>query len=210
MPDLRFPGLHWSEKLLNFGPEIEIINFAYGGCSNALIALQLLQGLCSKPEFVILSFTNENRYELDKDIHALPNDLSAAELANYIKMRYTTNKYVDDPTIEKWMSGRCSDNLEKMKNYFYICMCLQTLAIKRLPFVFSLGGFEYKQDYSSMINANYVNNFIKDYGDHELKTNLWFYGQKERPCFHVDDDKIQTLFANECLSHILNSQVPNC
>ena len=208
--DPDFPGLHWSEKILDADPAIEMINFAHGGCSNAMIALQLFQGLCFDPGFVILSFTNEHRYELDKDVQALPKDLSAAEIAHYMKTRYTTNMYMADKTIDRWMSGRCSENLEKIKNYFYIYVCLQALDRQQVPFVFSLGGFEYQQDYSAMINSNYIRNFIKDYASHELKTNLWFHGQKSRPWFHVDDERVQTLFANECLSHVLNSQVSNC
>ena len=75
--DPDFPGLHWSEKILNFSPDFEIANLAYGGCSNAMIALQLSQGLTLTPDFVILCFTNESRYELDKDVNALPKDLTA-------------------------------------------------------------------------------------------------------------------------------------
>ena len=59
--DSDFPGLHWSEKILNFSPNFELCNLAYGGCSNAMITLQLLQGLNLNPNFVILSFTNEHR-----------------------------------------------------------------------------------------------------------------------------------------------------
>jgi hypothetical protein len=33
--DPSFPNLHWSEKLLNLSPEIELLNLAHGGCSNA-------------------------------------------------------------------------------------------------------------------------------------------------------------------------------
>ena len=201
--DPDFPGLHWSEKILNFSPDFEIANLAYGGCSNAMIALQLSQGLTLTPDFVILCFTNESRYELDKDVNALPKDLTALELANYQKNRYTTNMYGDhNKDIDRWMAGNCSDNLEKIKNYFYICFCLQTLKHKNIPFAFSLGGFEYQQDYAALINSNYMCNLLRDYADYEIKTNLWFYGRKVRPYFHVDDENVQTLFANECISQI--------
>lgn len=170
-----------------------------------MITLQLLQGLNLKPDFVIVCFTNENRYELDKNIDALPRDLTASELAGYQKTRYTTNMYVKDKDIDRWMSGKCSDNFEKLKNYFYISFCLQTLAQKNIPFAFSLGGFEYKQDYNALINSNYMYNFIKDHVDSELRTNLWYHGQKSRPYFHVDNDDVQTLFANECITRINHS-----
>jgi len=175
-----------------------------------MITLQLIQGLNLSPDFVILSFTSEHRYELDKNINALPRDLTALELANYQKNRYTTNMYIKDNKINQWLAENCSDNFEKVKNYFYICFCIQTLKEKNIPFVFSLGGFEYKHNYSSFINSNYMYNFIKDYTDNELKTNLWFHGQKSRPYFHVDSEEVQTLFANECISHINNLQEKNC
>jgi hypothetical protein len=202
--DPDFPGLHWSEKILNFSPNFELCNLAYGGCSNAMITLQLLQGLNLNPDFVILSFTNEHRYEIDKDVAALPVDLSALSLANYQKSRYTTNMYVKDKDIDQWIAGKCSDNFEKLKNYFYISFCLQTLKQFDIPFAFSLGGFEYKQDYPTLINSNYMYNFIKDYTDYELKTNLWYYSRKSKPWFHVDNDEVQALYANECISRINN------
>lgn len=204
--DPEYVDLHWSEKILNFSPAIQVFNLAYGGSSNAMIVLQLLQGLNLDPDFVILSFTTCSRYEIDKDINALPTDLSDIGLANYQKARYTTTMYEQNreqnQTIAKWMSGVCSENFEKLKNYFYIGFCLLTLREKKIPFAFSLGGFEYDQDYTSLIKSNYMYNFIPDYVNHELKTNLWFYGQKQRPWFHVDDDRVQSLFANECLSRI--------
>jgi len=202
--DPDFSGLHWSEKILNFSPEFEVCNLAMGGCSNAMITLQLMQGLNLNPDFVILSFTSEHRYELDKDVDALPDDLSALSLANYQKSRYTTNMYTKDKDIDRWMAGKCSNNFEKLKNYFYISFCLQTLTQFNIPFAFSLGGFEYKQDYSVLINSNYMYNFLKDYTDNELKTNLWYHGQKSKPYFHVDNDRVQSLYANECIFRINN------
>jgi len=201
--DPDFPGLHWSEKILSFSSNFEVANLAYGGCSNAMITLQLLQGLNLNPNFVILSFTNEYRYELDKDTSALPTELTAQELASYQKSRYTTNMYTKDTTIEQWMAGKCSDNFEKIKNYFYISFCLQTLKQHNIPFAFSLGGFEYQQDYTALINSNYMYNFLKDYTSNEIKTNLWYYrSPKSRPYFHVSNNEVQTLYANECVSRI--------
>ena len=43
VPDPEFPGLHWIEKILNYSADIEVCNMSYGGASNALIVLQLLQ-----------------------------------------------------------------------------------------------------------------------------------------------------------------------
>jgi len=204
--DPKFPDLHWSEKILDNDPNFEVLNLAYGGCSNAMINLQLLQGLKLNPDFVIISFTTDGRYEIDKNISALPKELSAQELSNYHYARYTTNNYQIDTdikkTIEKYKLTASSQNFERLKNYFYISFCLTTLTIKNIPFCFSLGGFEFNQDYTNFINSNYIENFIVNYSQNQLSTNLWYHGQKTSPYFHVDDDKVQTLFANECLYRI--------
>ena len=67
--DPKFPKLHWSEKLLELSSDIEVYNLSMGGASNALITMQLMQGLKLKPDFIILSFTNEHRYEKDNNIN---------------------------------------------------------------------------------------------------------------------------------------------
>ncbi len=209
--DPAFPNLHWSEKILNHSHDYEICNLAFGGCSNALIATQLLQGLQLNPDFVVLSFTNEGRYELDKDLFALPSELTSAELASYLKQRYTTNNYDIDKSkleiVNQYKTLASSENFEKLKNYFYICFCLMTLQSRNINFCFSLGGFEYKQDYTVFLNSNFVENLVTEFGKFELHTNLWYHGNSVVPYFHVNDDKVQTLFANECISKLKSSYV---
>ena len=209
--DPRFPGLHWTEKMLNLSEDIEIANLAYGGCSNALIVLQLMQGLQLNPDFVIISFTSHNRYEYDKDINACPDELTDQALAHYIKQRYTTNKYQDNATAnsltDKWMLTAASDNFEKLKNYFYIDYCLSTLESKGIGFCYSLGGFEYQQDYTQLINSNFLPNKLANYIKCELPINLWYYDSKDKngPYFHVSKEDVQTLFANECYRRALEN-----
>lgn len=204
--DPSFPGLHWSEKILSHSPEYEVFNLAYGGCSNALIAMQLVQGLQLKPDFVILSFSNEGRYETDADTTVLPTNLSAEGLSEYLQQRYTTTSYNISQEkisiINQYKTIASSRNFEKLKNYFYIVFCLMTLQSQNINFCFSLGGFEYKQDYTAMLNSNYVKNFIVDFKNYELHTNLWYHGQLASPYFHVSDEKVQSFFANECISRI--------
>jgi hypothetical protein len=207
--DPAFPDLHWSEKILNHSLEYEVCNLAYGGCSNALIALQLTQGLQLDPDFVILSFTNEGRYELDNDLTAIPSSLSSAELSDYLKRRYITNNYPIDENkldiINRYKTLASSENFEKLKNYFYICFCLLTLQTRKIDFCFTLGGFEFQQDYTAFLNLNFTENLLREFVKSELRTNLWYYGRSLVPYFHVDDDKVQTLFANECISKITAS-----
>jgi len=212
--DPDYPDLHWSEKILNSSPDYEIYNVAYGGCSNAMIILQLLHGLALDPDFVVFSFTSDTRYEIDDEIHAVPDDLTIADLAHYQKRRFTTNMYEKNheknSVINKWITEARSETFEKLKNYFFICFCLQTLAQKKIPFAFSLGGFEYQHNYNALLNSTYVENFLIDYRQQELKTNLWYFGKKARPYFHVDDTQIQSLFANECMKHINGIKEKTC
>jgi hypothetical protein len=193
--DSRFPGLHWSEKLLAMSEKIEICNLSYGGCSNALITLQSMQGLKLNPDFVILSFTNEHRYESDGNIESLPFNLTADSISAYVKERYKVNHGINTKLA-------LSENFEKIKNYFYIMFCLQTLKEKKINFCFSLGGFEYQQDYTALLRSNFIENNISDYSNHELSLNLWYHGQKLSPSFHVDNEEIHLLFANECFLHL--------
>jgi hypothetical protein len=192
--DPKFPGLHWSEKLLNLTDNIEIYNLAYGGCSNALISLQLLQGLKFNPDLVIMSFTNEHRYESDANVNAIPYELSALSISSYIKERYKTN-----PASRML---ELSENFEKIKSYFYIMFCFLTLKEKGINFCFSLGGFEYQQDYTTLLRSNFLENTISNYSMHELSLNLWYHGQKTSPYFHVDNEEVHTLFSNECFSRL--------
>lgn len=193
--------------MLGMSEEINIDNLSAGGASNALIVLQMLQGLELKPNFVVLSFTNENRYEVDRNISSVPYDLEADSLAAYQKERYITNKNEIDPSqlevINQMIVSASSPNFEKLKSYFYISFCLNTLKLKKIPFCFSLGGFEYEHNYTALINQNYLPNFIIDYKQNEIKTNLWYHGNKPSPYFHVDNDDIQQLFANECFKKIM-------
>jgi hypothetical protein len=206
--DSDYPNLHWSEKLLGFSSEIEIINLAFGGCSNALIALQLAQGLKLNPDFVVLSFTSDRRYELDKNVNAIPKKIDGDSIAQYIKERYTTNNYnvddLSDKAIKQYILDGSSDNFETLKNYFYISFCLTTLAYKNIPFCFTLGGFEFKKDYVNFLNSNYIENSIINFSNNQLNTNLWYFGNKQRPYFHVDRDDVHELFAQEILSKILS------
>ena len=209
--DPRYPGQHWTEKLLNMSGDIEICNLAYGGCSNALIVLQLLQGLQLNPDFVVLSFTNHDRYEYDKQEDACPEGLNAESLAAYIKQRYTTNRYEDNAAkndlTNRWILSARSENFEKLKNYFYIDYCLSMLQSRSIRFCYSLGGFEYQQNYNQLINSNFVPNTLVNYAKFELPLNLWYHRDKSKPApyFHVSKQEIQTFFANECYRRALEN-----
>lgn len=217
VPDPKnFPNLNWVEKISNHSSEYEVYNMAYGGCSNAMIAYQILLGLSTNPDFVICSFTTDLRCEIDNDVESTPLDLSWKSLSKHLKQRFITNMYrekIDQEkiaVIDRWLAVARSDTFEKLKNYFMISFCLQTLEQKKIPFAFSLGGFEFQQDCNKLIESTYVYDFFKDYIQHKIKINLWYFGRKSIPWFHVDDDNAQSLFARECIIRIESSREKNC
>jgi hypothetical protein len=215
--DPDYPGLHFSEKILNATPPVfELNNLAHGGDSNALITLQLMQGLQFKPDFVILLFTSTHRHERDKDVNVYyPKDLTFDELKQFRHDRYSTSttepkKIINYNLVEQWNSQYISDDFEIMKNYFLIHYCLQSLKEHKIPFCYSLGGMKHGINYSSIVDKHFIKDNLIDYANQSLKINLWNHNNnnnKERPYFHVDSDDVQTAFANECIYHLRNAKI---
>jgi len=206
--DPEFPGLHWTEKMLEKSGDIELVNFAYGGASNGLICLQLLQGLEFNPDFVIMVFTDHTRYEVDRNLDHMPWQLDEPALAAHMQQRYTTNMYTNlgekNVIINNFLENAVSDKFAKLKNYFLIAFCLQTLEQRGIPFCYSLGGFEYVQhNYKHNIRTHYHTDLLDNYTSKELATNLCYGGpQVKRPYFHVINHAVHELFANQCMERI--------
>ena len=212
--DTDFPALHFSEKILDQTPPVfELHNLAHGGDSNALIVLQLLQGLQFDPDFVILLFTSTHRHEIDTNKNVYyPKDVSVDALKEFRHDRYTTSSVMQDNEsisnlIKDWNTTVISDEFEIMKNYFLIHYCFQLLEKQNIPFCYSLGGMD-KVDYSSIVNKNFIKNHINEYSSQALKINLWnHHCNQPRPYFHVNNDIIQSAFANECIHHLRNASI---
>lgn len=202
--DLDYAGLHWSEKLADRGHDV--INLARGGCSNALITLQLLHGLGFDPDLVIFSFTTESRLEFDRDRNSRPLPQDPVSVSSHIHSRYMTNlngsmTAAQESMMKLWLT-ESSQDLEKFKSYFNIGFCLMLAQQRGLKFCFSLGGFEYEHDWRSLLQHHSVPDILAPFGGHELQLNLWPHtGAGIRPWFHVDDDAVHTAFARECLTH---------
>ena len=213
--DPDFPGLHWSEKLLaSTPPTYELHNLSHGGDSNALISLQLMQGLEFKPDFVILSFTTAHRHELDNNKNACPHDFTLESINASRINRYKSTSQLENMTpsqiemFEQWSTLIISDDFEILKNYFIICHCLTLLEKEKIPYCYSLGGFSYAANPFLIIQNNFIKNYFTETSDKCLKINLWNYiAHKMRPYFHVDDESVQTSFANECRYHLKNAGI---
>lgn len=212
--DPAFPGLHWTDKILNHSADFELCNLAAGGASNAMIALQLMQGLQLRPDFVIFSFTTEGRYEIDQQANAKIRDVTAAEFSNYQKTRWTTTAFdnidaAQRQTFDRWQATVASQEFEWFKDYMFVMSCLQTTRSQGIRFAYSLGGFEFQRSWQNNLKSLFASDFISELQAHELKTNLWYYkSNTARALFHVDDDDAQSIFAAECVARI-NHQYGN-
>lgn len=208
--DINFPGLHFTEKISATLPHAEICNLAIGGASNALITTQFMQGLTLDPDFVIFSFTHPTRYEYDNKQPTALESTTAQSFLDYNKQRWITNCFESDinvklknVTLNKWLHTAASFEFELLKNYFYVALCLLTCQTKNIPFCFSLGGCEHYWK-ENVIGNNYLIDIIQANNTCKLPTNLWDHhqGRTLSPTFHVDNDKVQTQFANECIKFI--------
>jgi len=176
-----------------------------GGCSNALILYQLYVGLKFNPDFIIFSFTDNSRYEVDNNVNAIPDFMEEESIAHFLKSRYLTNMWRENVdsvklnVIDKWRTVVASNNFENIKNYFYITQCLLMADRLNIPFCYSLGGFSNDVNYQEeIINGNFMINFLQEFTNKELSINLWSYPHG-KPYFHVEDKKVHQLFASECM-----------
>lgn len=214
--DPNYPGLHWIEKLLDNHEDIEIVNLSYGGCSNAMIAVQLLYGLNLNPDFVILSFTSVSsrkifKYDFDLKPDAVPFDTNKPEcVSEYLKLRYTnTNKPEGESKIPATVEyvNAVGEDLEILKNYIHVSFCLDTLHSRGVDFCYSLGGLQVKNNISSFLKKHFLSDNLNRHEKNELSMNLWNHDDYTSKIYHhIPDDNIHNLFANECEKRIWNDK----
>lgn len=210
--DARFPDLHWSEKILNHSADFNVINFAMGGSTNAMIDLQLRQGLRFNPDFVILLFTEFQRFEIDNDPRAkIGNIVSHEDIVDYNFRRYTTTSRVSEgPLYDIWTRFAAlvnSDDFDLIRNYFTVENMLCRLDRMSIPFCFTLGGL-YQVDIDRVLSNNFLVNDLGRHGHRRLHTDLWSHSDfsADAPDFHVRDPAVHEQFAYECLHHLKNSE----
>ena len=176
------------------------------GCSNAMIAMQLLHGLRFTPDFVIISFTTAGRFEFDKRKNTAPDSLhDEHNLRNYLISRYSNSNQVENKKYQKIVMqylDTVSEDMELFKNYLIVNFCLEMLKSIGIDFTYSLGGMECQEQVQLLLRQNFLPNSFSKFEKNELPLNLWNYGNSSKPFFHVGDDQIQSLFANECQKRI--------
>ena len=205
--DPSFPNLHWSEKLLNNHADIKIINLAIGGCSNSMIAMQLLYGLQFKPDFVIISFTCSFRFEIEVQPTKVPFDINKSEsIFEYLESRYTNTAHEKGKQymipIVKFLDT-VGEDTEIFRNYLHASFCLDTLKTRNIDFCYSIGGLQFTDKIDNFLKKQFLGDNLYRHQQNELSLNLWNHNNgTNRPYFHVEDDAIHNLFANECESKI--------
>lgn len=204
--DTRYPGLHWSEKIV--ARRHRVSNVALGGSTNAQIALQVQQGICNlNPDFVIVHFTAYGRAEFDKNVKPeSPPRIDDAGIRDRNFNRYDTSCYDNESKNKLWFDyliNAASDEFEVIKNYFSILGTLQYLQIKNIPFCWSMGGL-FDRDIDSILHDNLIKNELHHYENRRIQTNLWLHADQgeSAPWFHVSDESVLQKFCDECLIQI--------
>ena len=217
--DPRFPGLHFSEKLQN----CDVINLARGGASNAMINVQLHQGLQHNPTHVIMLFTAQWRSEYNIYLsgltnselkHCMPGDKNDNWSVDEIKA-FNENAYITSPYLKvrgvKHITDAYEGHLkyyftdyESIKTYFHVMGMFDRLTLLGIPFCFSFGGFahDYFECRDRIFTRNYLKNTLETYLPRSTSLNLWDHadqsGNNKVPFHHVKDDAVQTEFARQC------------
>lgn len=226
--DDAFPGLSWSEKISQMSPDVEVLNLSQSGASNALIQLQLHQGLRLRPDFVIFSFTDADRLELDPecDFEIVKNRgtyyqtsqdgtnsvPTAQALRHWNEKQFITNCWLRAPDATQ-MFNKCyytlfSSEASVLKSYLQILSCFTMLNSLGVPFCFNLGGFDpgiFRADYHDVIKQHYLTDELGVFAESKLSINLWQWQDspsENSPPFHISDPAVHERFATECLLHL--------
>jgi hypothetical protein len=217
--DSEWPNIHWTNKLTELLPDFKIKNLSTAGASNVLIRMQIDQALKEKPDYIVVSFTTSLRGLIRYNLTPLGTNL----LERVYKPGQDKNKFnlVSFPyslidifvpfssshsRILKEYVTECVDlDVMRTENYYIIESALYRLQKSRIPFSFSLGGFDHIRFTSA---ADSLVHYFDDFNQHKLDTNMWDYHNEShktlRPFFHILDNTIQQKLANEVYQRILN------
>jgi hypothetical protein len=186
--NLQFTGQHWSELIT----EYEVINLAEDSSTNAVIFVQLLEGLTQKPDAVILGFTMPDRLEFANEKYYPP------------PRRWYSNGMIP-PTrtdqklaVDYYRATVCHDML-KIKGYITARSCFLTLEKLNIPYAYSWNGLDGDITYPDYINP-WRSEIVEEFNKHQIPLNLATYPDfKMIPGYHVDNAEWQTTFATQAL-----------
>lgn len=220
--DPRYPDLHFTDQILKIRPDVEIVNLSIHGASNALIQMQLHQGLQFSPDAVIISFTDPWRTEVSVDYYpeildGVPEFIRNTPAGNggfaqvlsvqhWNRRRWFTNCWIHDPKksdkFNDTVMRMCDYDAITIKNLFVLRACLDTLRLQTIPFCYSFGGMRNHTEYQDLLKKNYMDtDLFAEYQQQQIPISLWDHQDHgdNCPAFHVSDPAIHVKFASECL-----------
>lgn len=199
--DVKYPGLHFSNKIANSFPIIDwkIYNLASSGSSNRAIAQQMLQGMMYDPDFVILLFTASNRIETERNANEPARSLNPEDIVNWNRLRYTLNTESMLHVRSENGDSIVDQEVVDMQNIITAGFCLEYLKNRNIGYCWMPGGLA-TFDHSK----TYTVDPLLEHENKKIPLNLWKHSIGDDPSFHVADEKIQESFANMCLNHILD------
>ena len=159
---LHFVDLYIQDKNFNY------INLAYGGASNFLIRLQIEQAIQFKPDYVIISATSADRFEIplqkfefnklirnydnnqsERHITGSDNNILASSsnkknLIIWPTMEESHTLSLDKATAIKYYLNFLNDqSLNEIKHYYIIQSGLMMLETLNIPYIFLPGPLKH-------------------------------------------------------------------
>jgi hypothetical protein len=183
--DSDFPGLHFSEKIADLVPDVDIINMSMPGASNSLIELQLNQIILQyNLSGVIVLFTEPTRTEFAVDHSEFWKQRTQDEIPSDWKLIHYNNRkqFLPSPmcaTAHSWSNIPKSDgifalnktyhdmirysnmDLVLIKNYFTMISVLTKIKSYGIPFCFDIGGMgNQKNNHNHSVYRALVDNIL--------------------------------------------------
>jgi len=159
-----------------------------------------------------------------------PNDVCKVKLNNlkkyitHVEFQYDAQmKGVSENDVihraRKWKDESLflqQDYINGFRDYFTAISLLNLLKLNDIPFCFSLGGFGSNGNKSfynhsikeHIVKFNCLTDELENHMSQSISVNLWdatnggYDPLAKQPSFHVEDDNLQTLFANECIEKL--------
>jgi len=188
--DAEFLGQHWSEML----PGYETDNRAYPGHSIGMILRDLVEGLASGADAVVIGFTASGRIEFENTNANVGRQWITSQHRHLLnqdqKLLMTLRQSLTDP---EW------DNIGA---FWQVIGTLSMLKSRNIPFVYSLGIYQLHLPDTKLLaqHSDLVKDQLSRFSSHALVNNLATYPlelQTKSPLFHVPDRAWQSQFAAE-------------
>ena len=214
--DALYPGVHWTEKIVQLNSSIDLTNLSICGASNLLIHLQIDSAIKSKPDYIIVNFTSSLRTNI-----RYKNVKTTGEMiSRFYKLNSANNDNTDlisfpysgidifnninhaQQTLLKTYLLDCVDlDVARLENYYIINSALNSLLDSNIKFLYGAGGF----DYEKFLKPGDIKYQFPKFIDYEIQFNLWDHWDAWRnvhPYFHVTDEVVHHNLASHYLSKL--------